>query len=300
MSSLVSVVIPTYNRAHDLGRALDSVLKQTYPYWEAVVIDNHSTDNTHEVVHGLKDARINSLKITNNGVIAASRNLGIRHATGEFIAFLDSDDFWAADKLDKSISWLGRGFDIVYHDMRIISNKRFRIGRRKFLTRQLVSPVLNDLLIYGNTLPTSSVVVRKAVLDQVGGFREDLELIAGEDYDLWLRLSGLTQRFKRIDGTLGYLTKGSENEFSSARLLSIICEVERRYISGLSAEEQHQAHVNWIDYAHARSQYVQSNYDDAQNRLRKLLTTSSNRSFRIKAMFMLFVIAVRKSAGLTS
>ena len=121
MSVLVSVVIPTYNRADDLARALDSVLRQTYPRWEALVIDNRSTDNSHDVVHRLNDARIRWLEIANNGVIAASRNLGIYHASGEFIAFLDSDDYWKSDKLERSIFWLSRDFDIVYHDMHIVN-----------------------------------------------------------------------------------------------------------------------------------------------------------------------------------
>ena len=121
VNHLVSVVIPTYNRAHDLARAVDSVLKQTYPHWEALVIDNHSTDSTSEVVHQFNDKRIRYFEIANNGVIAASRNLGIHHSRGDFIAFLDSDDLWKNDKLGKSIFWLNSGFDVVYHDMDIVS-----------------------------------------------------------------------------------------------------------------------------------------------------------------------------------
>jgi glycosyltransferase involved in cell wall biosynthesis len=91
-SPLVSVVIPTYNHARYLGRALQSVLDQTYKNWEAIVIDNHSTDNTAELIASFADQRITYLKIHNNGVIAASRNAGIRAAKGEWLAFLDSDD----------------------------------------------------------------------------------------------------------------------------------------------------------------------------------------------------------------
>ena len=89
---LVSVVIPTYNHARYLARALQSVLDQTYTNWEAIVIDNHSTDNTDEVMASFADSRITLLKIHNNGVIAASRNIGIRAANSEWITFLDSDD----------------------------------------------------------------------------------------------------------------------------------------------------------------------------------------------------------------
>jgi glycosyltransferase involved in cell wall biosynthesis len=248
-------------------------------------------------VHRLEDARIKWLEITNNGVIAASRNLGIRNARGQCIAFLDSDDIWKPDKLEKAMFWLEQGYDIVYHDMNIISNKRVYFGRRKFLTRQLSSPILNDLLVNGNTLPTSSVVVRKDVLDKAGGFREDAEIIAGEDYELWLKISSCTQRFKRIDGMLGYLTKGNENAFSAKRLISIISEIERDYIGSLSPEEQRRARGNWIDYAYARAQYVEGDFAMARNKLSKILARSHNPSFRLKAAFMLVAIAMRRGVG---
>ena len=89
---LVSIVIPTYNHANYLSKALQSVLDQTYKNWEAIVIDNHSTDDTNEVINRYVDPRIKYLKIHNCGVIAKSRNVGIQTAKGEWIAFLDSDD----------------------------------------------------------------------------------------------------------------------------------------------------------------------------------------------------------------
>lgn len=297
MTQVVTVVIPTYNRARDLAVALDSVRKQTYSEWEAIVVDNHSSDNTREVVGRFNDARIKFVEITNNGLIAASRNLGIRHASGKFVAFLDSDDFWTAEKLEKSVNWLNQGFDVVYHDMHIVSTARIYLGARKLITRQLASPVFDDLLINGNALPTSSVVLRKDVLDNVGGFREDVEIIAGEDFDLWLQLACVTQRFKRIEGVLGYLTRSNSNEFSSSRLISILSETEKRYLCRLSAEDRERAHANWIDYALVRAQFCEKQYSAAHRHLMKVLTTSGRLSFRIKAAAMLISIAARRAIG---
>ena len=113
---LVSVVIPTFNQASYLGRALQSVLDQTYTNWEAIVIDNHSTDNTDELMTSFADPRIIYLKIHYNGVIAASRNLGIRAAKCEWIAFLDSDDWWRLDKLQVVFDCINDKVDLVYHD----------------------------------------------------------------------------------------------------------------------------------------------------------------------------------------
>ena len=112
---VVSVIIPTYNRASDLKRALNSVQEQTFVNWEALVVDNNSEDNTDEIVIGFNDPRIKLFKINNDGVIAASRNKGIKEASGEYIAFLDSDDWWAPNKLELSVAALKAGSDIVYH-----------------------------------------------------------------------------------------------------------------------------------------------------------------------------------------
>ena len=99
---LVSIIIPTYNRAEDLKRALQSVFDQTFADWEILIVDNHSIDNTDDVVKLFDDPRIRLFKIHNDGVVAASRNLGLKHAVGEYVAFLDSDDWWLPKSLKKS------------------------------------------------------------------------------------------------------------------------------------------------------------------------------------------------------
>ena len=99
----VSIVTPTFNCAPLLRRAIDSVLQQTHQDWELLVVDNHSTDGTEELVRGYRDTRIRYFKIQNNGVIAASRNLAISQAKGEWLAFLDADDWWMPQKLEVSV-----------------------------------------------------------------------------------------------------------------------------------------------------------------------------------------------------
>ncbi len=96
---LVSVVIPSYNRADDLKRAVQSVITQTYQNWEIIIVDNSSTDHNVQVVESFSDNRIRLLNIQNGGVIAKSRNLGIQSAKGDWIALLDSDDWWKSSKI---------------------------------------------------------------------------------------------------------------------------------------------------------------------------------------------------------
>ncbi len=295
---LVSIVIPTYNRAHDLVVALESVVCQTYPHWEALVVDNHSVDNTAAVVQQFNDPRIKYLTVHNNGVIAVSRNLGIQYASGEFVAFLDSDDFWRENKLAVSVDWLNQGFDVLYHDMNLVYQDRSYLRQKRFVTRQVGSPVYADLLMHGNVIATSGVLVRTSLLRMVGGFSEDADLIAGEDYELWLRLGGVTERFKRLDTALGSLGRGSDNQFSSRRLITILSYVEEHHLSRLPPELQRLAHVNWLDYAYARSRYTQRDYAGAKRGLRRVLLSSPNWVFRLKAAWMLGVIAMRPSAGL--
>lgn len=101
---MVSVVIPTYNRAHVLNRAIRSVLGQTYQHFEIIVVDDGSTDNTEQVVKAIADDRVRYIRHeTNKGTAAAARNTGIRQACGEFIGFVDSDDEWLPGKLQKQV-----------------------------------------------------------------------------------------------------------------------------------------------------------------------------------------------------
>ena len=122
MSELISVVLPTYNRAWDLKRAIDSVLDQTYPHFELIVVDDGSSDETIEMMNEIKDERILFIKHQVNKGAAASRNTGIRASKGSYIAFLDSDDMWSADKLEKQYELLSKskpsvGGSVTYYDL---------------------------------------------------------------------------------------------------------------------------------------------------------------------------------------
>ena len=200
MSGLVSVVIPSYNHAHFLMQTLQSVIDQTYTNWEALVIDNHSEDNTDSVVNSFKDTRIKLLKINNGGVIAASRNLGIQHAQGEWVAFLDSDDYWYPEKLEISTQVLMKGAKLVCHAEDWIKNgtilRTVQYGPKNKATYRH--------LLYGkNCISTSAVTVLRDSLLTVGGFTEAPQAIGIEDYHLWLKLAKAENTIEFIEQTLG-------------------------------------------------------------------------------------------------
>jgi len=227
---LVSVIIPTYNHAHCLGRALESVLAQSYGNWEAIVIDNHSSDNTDEVLSCFADPRIRVLKIHNHGVIAASRNAGIKAAKGEWIAFLDSDDWWDGGKLSVSMHLAAKGYDVLYHDLRIVSKEGQRFFFRRAKSRKLGTNAYRNLIAEGNALPNSSVVVRKILVDRVGGLSEDHDKIAWEDFDLWLRLAAANAAFYKIHGAYGYYWLGGGNVSNPERSIATAGSFLRDYV----------------------------------------------------------------------
>lgn len=210
-----SIIIPTYNHAHLIGRCIDSLLKQTYQNWEAIIVNNFSEDNTIEIVESYKDTRIRLINNLNNGVIAVSRNKGISESKGDWICFLDSDDWWYPNKLELSLPYL-INYDIVYHNLDKYVNVNKSKG--KIYGRELKDDITKDLLINGNGIPNSSVVIRKEIVDAVGFISEDKDLIAVEDSDYWIRVALVSHKFKFIDQSLGAYWIGENTSVSEKQI----------------------------------------------------------------------------------
>ncbi len=210
---VVSVVIPTYNQADLLLKALQSVINQTFHDWEAIVIDNYSSDNTREIVDSLNDPRIKYVAFSNKGIIAASRNHGIRQATGDYVAFLDSDDLWYPSKLVTCLDYVKQGADAVCHGIRI---RKDGILQNKVYPTHPYGNIYKTLLYDGNTvIATSTVLLKKQCFNRFGIFSEDPEIVTAEDYELWLRLSKNNIRWVFISEVLGEYTVHSKNASSN-------------------------------------------------------------------------------------
>ena len=223
----VSIIIRSYNRASKIGQPIKSVLAQTFQDWEIIIVDNHSHDDTDAIVHSFSDERIRLYKIHNQGIISASLNLGLSVSRGQFIAILDSDDWWTPRKLELSIRQLESGFDVVYHSMfKVPSLEYFQSNHlpRSIQINRSLNPKspYKDLFWLGNGLSNSSVVVRKSKLQEIGGFTEDPNCLGAEDFHTWLRLARNGCSFSKLPDVLGYLIFDEDNLWSYSKQIAAL------------------------------------------------------------------------------
>lgn len=181
---LVSIIMPAYNAEQTISESIESVLKQTYQNWELLVVNDGSTDNTSNIVNFFNDARIILIEQVNGGV-ANARNNALKSANGKYIAFLDSDDLWLEEKLERQIKKLLETNSVMVH------SKTLCFGSNPVKTTDcMVHVELNfedkeKILIY-NFISILTVVVAKSVIDEIGYFDEELK--GTEDWDMWIRI----------------------------------------------------------------------------------------------------------------
>ncbi|MBK8402057.1 MAG: glycosyltransferase [Propionivibrio sp.] len=228
---LVSVVVPTYNHAQFIGHALASVCAQTFTNWEAIVVNNFSTDDTESIVASMVDPRISLVSFANNGVIAASRNHGVGLARGEFVAFLDSDDCWYPRKLERCLKMMTLGYDLVCHGELWVSERIGGRRKREVLYGPEARASFDALLFDGNCISTSAVVVRRRLLEAVCGFDESNALITAEDYHLWLKLARAGAKIGFVREVLGEFRIHDGNNSKSAlrNMRAVRVAFERTY-----------------------------------------------------------------------
>ena len=185
---IVSVIIPTYNRAHLIGKAINSVLSQTYQDFEIIVVDDGSTDNTREIIRSFKEKRVKYIKkYKKNRGISVARNIGIKVARGKYIALLDSDDEWLPEKLNKQIKVL----QSESPEVGVVCSWSYNIDEKgNYISKRCLPK--KDGYIYEDLLSTNPIsvptmLIRKECFNRVGLF-DDL-LNAQEDWDMWIRIA---------------------------------------------------------------------------------------------------------------
>lgn len=193
----ISIVIPSYNAAHFLPKAIESIRRQTSRVDEVIVVDDGSSDDTEQVIKSLGDDIIYIRQ--NNSGVSTSRNKGIKKAGGDFIAFLDADDIWLPQKVERQLEVFARHphaglvacdrAEIDNEDNVILASLFKKQGLHDLFVELAGRPIPNVLskLIRTNFIPTSSVIVRKSALEKVGDF--DTTIRYGEDLELWARIA---------------------------------------------------------------------------------------------------------------
>ncbi len=253
----VSVVIATFNRAALLRRTLASVLAQGLAPLEILVADDGSTDDTAAMLREFGD-RVQHLALPHRGLPAPARNAGLARARGEWIAFLDDDDLWDADKLERQLASAAGGA-LACCNARLIDADDRPLGHDLHESHPLAKePDPLRALIGGNFVVCSSVLAPAALLRAAGGFCEDAALRGVEDYDLWLRCA--LRAPIRYDDTsrVGYRVAGHGNISRAAPLrhAEALAAVRERFIAAAGARASGDLAAplrrNWRRLQHAR------------------------------------------------
>jgi glycosyltransferase involved in cell wall biosynthesis len=282
---LISIIIPTYNNGHFFPRLLESLLKQTYTNWEAIIIDNNSNDSTLSIISEYNDNRFKVFQIQNNGIIAKSRNLGIRNSSGEWIAFLDSDDWWDSDKIMHCSKYFKLDYDLIYHDLEIKNEKGPQL-KKNLYSRKSGRNFHKNLLINGNFIPNSSVLIKKQILDQVGIINEEIEMVGSEDFNLWLRVSNYTNNVKYISKRLGYYYISSQG-ISQKNMTTSYKYALKDFINECNSHEKKliEAHIHYME---ARYNIKYQNFDQIRKSILFILLNGTFR-IKLKSLYYLFI-----------
>jgi glycosyltransferase involved in cell wall biosynthesis len=230
MPTSMSVVIPTYNRSADLERALASIAAQTRPPYEVIVCDDGSEEDIRAVVDRFA-SRVNTkyIRISKSGGPGRPRNIAVAEATGTWISFLDSDDWWDPDRIEALQPFLREPVDVVYHRLRMVYTAGVPSFRRRLrhVGFDCGADPLRLMITRANPIPNSAAVVRRASLTALGGITEDFTSV--EDFDTWLRLAEAGGVFRYLDWSLGGYTSSTSNisAFSKKQLLRMRALFER-------------------------------------------------------------------------
>lgn len=215
----VSVVIGAYNCEKFIRETVQSVIDQSFRDWELIIVDDCSTDSTCQVINQIKDDRIRLIRLEkNSGIPAIPRNVAMKSAKGDYIAFLDHDDLWLPQKLEKQVDFLEKNKDtfLVYTKCVVQKDGRqLRVNPRKPRSGR----IFEELFLHSNFIDVMTVMIRNKKEDNPYFFNEDKELAAAEDYALWLSIA-LKEKISFIDEPLAIyrmhsagLSKGAFSHF---------------------------------------------------------------------------------------
>lgn len=220
MKPLISIILPTYNGAYSIMRAIRSVLAQEYQNWELIIISDGSIDETRNIVEefSITDSRIVFIENTHNKGIQKTLNEGLRQARGEYIARIDDDDEWVDPlKLSTQIRFLEDHSDyvLVGTDAVVVNEKGVALSVN---IMPKTDTAIRSKILSKNCFLHSTIVVRKDTIEKAGGYSEKEECLHAEDYELWLRV-GVMGKMANLPIPSTKLTAHSNSLTSRNRVL---------------------------------------------------------------------------------
>jgi glycosyltransferase involved in cell wall biosynthesis len=205
-----SIIIPVFNRPNLLKRCLDSLATQTFKDFEVVICDDGSTVDLKPTILNFSDKLIiKYFYISNSGSPAKPRNEAVNLSNGDWLAFLDSDDWWVSNRLELAIKYLTNDIDVFYNRLEIKKEFSKSSKKKRMVGNNLSVNSYYDLLTLGNYIPNSAAIVRRDFFIRIGGFDETQPLI--EDYDFWVMSAKEGAKFIFVDACVGYYSVGSDN-----------------------------------------------------------------------------------------
>lgn len=236
--SKVSVIMPAYNAAKYIAESIESVLRQTFDNWELIVVDDGSSDNTASVVKSFValDPRIKYVW-QENGKQGKARNTAIANSKGEYLAFLDADDIWLPEKLQKQLQLIiSTNADLVFSNVYMFeklpidkNNLILGLGDVEYNKNEVL-----DLFFKGNRIMILTVLVKKEAILEVNGFNEDINIASAEDYHLWLKLLIHDKIFKGSTDVLAAYrmlpdSSSSTDRFSTLKSMEALKDIAGHY-----------------------------------------------------------------------
>ncbi len=258
MHPLVTVIIPVYNRAFTIRRAIDSVLDQSYKELELIIVDDCSLDNTVQIVKSYRDKRINLICLPKNCGANTARNTGLRAAKGEYIAFQDSDDEWFKEKLEIQIEYMEKTRKkVCYCPYILIAEQQKIIVPTYAEQKELYEEKIIDVLRRGNVISTQTLVIHKEVVEKVGMFDETMK--SQQDYELVIRIC---QKYK-----IAYVNQPLVNVYrlkecitnNSGVLADALGKILIKHINFVDFESivhLYLYHCEWYDIAGANLEWI--------------------------------------------
>lgn len=229
---LISVILPCYNAAPYVHEAISSVLRQTYTHNEIVVVDDGSIDDSTRIIKRLVDQNPDRIKLMHQEKLGPypARNMGLRYAKGEYIAFLDADDWWREDCLEKLVKTLeDQQADLVYCGWQ-------NVGKQAINDEPYIPPAYENIdttaaFLRNCPWPIHAALTRKSVIDAVKGFSE--RFFSSMDYDLWLRILGHTRNIVRLPEVMAYYRWHGSTQISATKWRQVLdaVQVRRDFIS---------------------------------------------------------------------